>query len=109
MIDTAFSKLAHTEELITWSERLSEYNGREAAAKILLNALCTSENGLTKQQLSTLCMQYFPDSNPLDTEQHTSVTLNMLEHDGYLIRTAEGIRRFRSPLLREWWKYKFVE
>ena len=32
----------------------------------------------------------------------------MLEHDGYLIRT-EGNRKFRSPLLQNWWKYKFID
>lgn len=33
--------------------------------------------------------------------------LDMLEHDGYLLRNADLIK-FRSPLLRKWWRYKFM-
>ena len=44
----------------------------------------------------------------MKADDQLSLTLNMLEHDGYMIRTG-GMRRFRSPLLKKWWYYKFVE
>lgn len=108
IIDAAIDKLAHTDELSTWSERLSEYNGHEPGARIILKKLCQAEKGLTRDQLFAVYIQYAGE-NPLKADEELSTVLNMLEHDGYIVRTVEGTRRFRSPLLRKWWHYKFVE
>ncbi|MDE5878393.1 MAG: AAA family ATPase [Muribaculaceae bacterium] len=108
MIDSAINKLAHTDELSTWSERLSEYNGQENGARLILKRLSQSNEGLSRDQLLTIYTQY-TDIDPIKTDNELSLILNMLEHDGYIIRTEGGRRRFRSPLLKKWWHYKYVE
>lgn len=108
LIDAAIDKLAHTDELSTWSERLSEYNGHEMGARIILKKLSQIERGLSRDQLLAVYTQYIGE-NPLKADEELSTVLNMLEHDGYILRTGEGARRFRSPLLRKWWHYNFVE
>lgn len=89
-------------------ESNSEYNGHEPGARIILKKLCQAEKGLTRDQLFAVYIQYAGE-NPLKADEELSTVLNMLEHDGYIVRTVEGTRRFRSPLLRKWWHYKFVE
>ena len=37
-----------------------------------------------------------------------SKVLEMLENDGYILK-MDSIRTFRSPLLRDYWFYKFVQ
>ena len=107
-IATSFKKLVYSVNLNTWSERLAEYNERELGARMLLKLLSQSTGGITKQQLLNSYMQALNRDNELSADDEMSSILNMLEHDGYIIR-ASGKRAFRSPLLREWWYYKFVE
>ena len=51
MIESAFEKLAHAEDLSTWSERLSEYSGLEDGTRLLLKGLCQANDGLSREQL----------------------------------------------------------
>lgn len=108
MIDDSIDRLAHTDELSTWSERLSEYNGQEDGARLILKRLSQSDKGLSRDQLLAIYAQYTGEI-PMKADNELSLILNMLEHDGYIIRTGGGTRRFRSPLLKKWWYYKFVE
>lgn len=108
MIDSSIDRLAHTDELSTWSERLAEYNGQEDGARLLLKKLSQSDRGLSKDQCLAIYIQY-TGKNHMKADDELSLILNMLEHDGYIIRTEGGIRQFRSPLLKKWWYYKFVE
>lgn len=108
MIDDAFDKLAHTENFSTWSERLAEYNGQEDGARLLLKELSKASGGLAREQLLAIYSQCTGEP-PIKADNNLSLILNMLEHDGYIIRLDGGIRRFRSPLLKKWWYYKFVE
>lgn len=108
IIEDAFDKLAHSKNLSTWSERLSEYRSEERGARLLLKELCKSENGLSRDQLLTVYARYL-DESPINADDKLSQILNMIEHDGYIMRGKGGIRRFRSPLLKKWWFYNFVE
>lgn len=108
MIDDSIDRLAHTDEISTWSERLSEYNGQEDGARLILKRLSQSDKGLSRDQLLAIYAQYTGEI-PMKADNELSLILNMLEHDGYIIRTGGGTRRFRSPLLKKWWYYKFVE
>lgn len=108
MIDSSIDKMAHTDELSTWDERLIEYNGQEEGARLLLKKLSQSNSGLSKDQCLAIYVQYTGD-NYIKADKELSLILNMLEHDGYIIRTEGGARQFRSPLLKKWWHYKFVE
>ena len=108
MVDTAFDSLSHTENLYTWYERLAEYNGYKEGAELLLNALCRADNGLSREELLDMYAQ-FTNESVTTANTDFSKTLNMLEHDGSILRTNGGIRRFHSPLLKNWWYSKFVE
>lgn len=108
MIDSAIDKMSHTDELSTWSERLSEYNGQENGARLILKYLAQSESGLSRDNILAAFAQYTGE-NMMDADNGVSLILNMLEHDGYIMRTKDGRRRFRSPLLKKWWYYKFIE
>ncbi len=107
-IDKAFEMLVSSEILSTWSERLGEYYKYEEIARALLNELCKSDDGIAKNQLLAIAMPIL-NENHFTTNNLVSTTLNMLERDGYIIRSAGGVRRFRSPLLKQWWSYHFVE
>ncbi len=108
MLDAAFDRLYHSEEFSTWSERLSEYNGQEYGARIVLKELSKAEAGLSREQLLAAYIMY-STLTPVKADHELSEILNLLEHDGYVMRFTGGTRRFRSPLLRNWWYYKFVE
>lgn len=108
MIDTAIDQLAHADFLNTWYERLVEYNGYREIAEILLNIISETDLGLSKEELLKIYTQYTEDSI-FKANTKLSLILNMLEHDGYLMRMSGGVRRFRSPLLKRWWYSKFVE
>lgn len=108
MIDSALDDLSHTDNLNTWHERLAEYNGLREGAELLLNALSMTDSGMTRGELLDIYAQFY-DENPVKANSRFSLILNMIEHDGYIMRTKEGIRRFHSPLLRKWWFSKFVE
>lgn len=108
IIQSSFHTLVHSDLMATWSQRLSEYNEHELAARYLLTLISSVPEGVSKQQLTTSFMQTFSFDNIVAADKELSDTLNMLEHDGYIIRT-NGRRVFRSPLLRDWWHYKFAE
>ncbi|MDE6194174.1 MAG: hypothetical protein K2M83_09360 [Muribaculaceae bacterium] len=93
---------------MTWDERLDEYQDLEIYARVILNALSTAEAGLTKGQLLQLTMNGKESTEQHQVNMQLTKVLDMLEHDGYIIR-KESNRKFRSPLLRKWWKYKFMD
>lgn len=108
MVDSAFDYLAHTDDLSSWYERLAEYNGFKEGAELLLNALCIADNGLSREELLDMFAQFI--NEPVaNANTKFSLILNMIEHDGYIMRVSGGTRRFHSPLLKKWWYSKFVE
>ncbi|MCH5347038.1 MAG: ATP-binding protein [Muribaculaceae bacterium] len=109
IIDDAITKLSQGDDLRTWSERLAEYNGYEKGARLILRRLSEPEDGLSREQLFAIYSASTNNPDPDENEEAFSQILNMIEHDGYIMRTSNGKRRFRSPLLRIWWYYKFVE
>lgn len=108
IINSAIERLIHAEDLSTWSERLSEYNGQEEGARLMLKEISRSPDGLSRDQMLAMFIRHTGYS-PVKADNELSLILNMIEHDGYIIRASGGIRKFRSPLLRKWWHYKHVE
>lgn len=108
IIQESFNQLVRTEHLNTWSERLGEYNGYEIGARFMLNLLSQSEEGIAKSQMVSAYMKQTGETDQFTADSDVSIILNMLEHDGYIQR-RDGKRAFRSPLLKAWWNYKFVE
>lgn len=108
MIDDAFEELSESNALNTWSERLTEYNGLEKGARLILNLLSASDDGMTRDQLMQAYMSRLRLDDDLSADKDLSDVLDMLQQDGYIIR-RNGRRVFRSPLLKKWWRYKYVE
>ncbi|MCD8385620.1 MAG: hypothetical protein LUD17_01880 [Bacteroidales bacterium] len=108
IVDDAYERLVRSDDLGTWGERLTEYNGQEPGAKIILKELSKSAEGLSRDQLFAI-FSLNTGLSSYDADNQLSLILNMLEHDGYIMRAKGGIRCFRSSLLKQWWYYKFVE
>ncbi len=100
MIDDSIDRLAHTDEISTWSERLSEYNGQEDGARLILKRLSQSDKGLSRDQLLAIYAQYTGEI-PMKADNELSLILNMLEHDGYIIRTGGRNKAFPFSIVEE--------
>jgi len=67
-----------------------------------------ADYGLSRGELLDMFAQFI--NEPVaKANTKFSLILNMIEHDGYIMRVSGGIRRFHSPLLKKWWYSKFVE
>jgi hypothetical protein len=93
-----------------WRGRLSE--GLDAdhhrAAVTILNALCVTAGGLTRNRLLGAVQIKFPNRDSDDVARIVATTLGQLERDGYLLKQAlnnrtENSYAFRSFLLRRYW------
>ena len=107
-IDSALDSLVESRHLSTWSERLTEYKQYEKAARSILNILSGIPDGMTKKQILPIVIGELGLEPSITTDTMLSQVLNMLEHDGYLLRQGP-VRSFRSPLVRKWWYFNFVE
>ncbi|MDE7407874.1 MAG: hypothetical protein K2M76_05580 [Muribaculaceae bacterium] len=104
----AIEELSQSDYFITWAERLDEYRDLENTARIILDSLALADTGLTKDELLTVAMNGINPTTIDTAKKSLTKVLEMLEHDGYIMRNNE-YRKFRSPLLRKWWKYKFID
>ncbi|MBD5300988.1 MAG: ATP-binding protein [Bacteroides sp.] len=107
-VKDSICELSRSDYFMTWTERLNEYRELEGIARGILNGLSASESGLNKEQLLTVAMNGVDVAEVGNVQTKLIKVLEMLEHDGYIMRNLE-YRKFRSPLLREWWKYKFID
>ena len=107
-VDKAYERLCSENYLSTWSERLSEYQLLEMPARRLLKALAHTRQGLSRESMLNILMTGQDSSMIEEMDALLSKVLHMLENDGYLMK-KDGLRTFRSPLLREYWYNNFVE
>ncbi len=106
-IKSAFDELIQSDYFMTWDERLEEYRELQPMARTILDTLSNIENGLEKQQLTQILMKDHVSTEEGAVNKKLVKVLSMLEHDGYILRN-DGNRKFRSPLLRKWWKHKLL-
>ena len=107
-IEAAIEELSRSDYFMTWYERLYEYRNLEPIARVVLNNVSAAEVGLSKDMLLQILMKGHESADEPAINENLTKVLEMLEHDGYLMRN-DRIRKFRSPLLRKWWKYKFID
>ena len=107
-IEAAIEELSRSDYFMTWYERLYEYRNLEPIARSVLNNVSAAEVGLSKDMLLQILMKGHESADEPAINENLTKVLEMLEHDGYLMRN-DRIRKFRSPLLRKWWKYKFID
>lgn len=107
-VEIALDELSQSDYFMTWYERLYEYRNLEPIARLVLNNVSVAEAGLPKETLLQIAMKGRESTDEPEMNDNLAKVLEMLEHDGYIMR-SENSRKFRSPLLRKWWKYKFLD
>ena len=107
-VELAIDELSQSDYFMTWDERLDEYRDLESMARSVLNNLAIVHDGLTKENLLKISMKGYESTFEPTINKNLTKVLEMLEHDGYIMRKGNN-RKFRSPLLRKWWKYKFMD
>ena len=110
-IDSATDKIIFQiigdHQLSSWSERLTGYGKYEKPTQLLLNYLCLPEHRSDRCHLETIISPACNNSEDLGTIY--SEVRQMLETDGYIMENTDGDIVFRSPVIRQYWFYKFVK
>jgi len=102
-IDDAYNGLLQTGSFDTWHERLNkEYGKNKDAAKLVLQYLCIDAKGKPRDRIYNHVYAKYPTIESDDF----GLLLRALMTDGYLVRT-DNLYRFRSPLLRDYWKVTY--
>ncbi|NOT50346.1 MAG: ATP-binding protein [Chitinophagaceae bacterium] len=107
IVDKAYKGLIEEKHFNTWVERLEEqYNHNKQFAFAVLKQLCQEKKGLKRKQIiNAIAAAGVP---PEKTDEIVSLLLYMLKNDGYIME-EDGIYRFRSPLLRDFWFNRHVK
>lgn len=105
-VDRAFEELLdsrHRTHFDYWRERLTLELGRpeDGHATALLDVACHDPNGVTQTTLAQTLAVLVQDAE--GRRDKLRYLLDVLEGDGYLLQGG-GRYRFRSPLLREYWR-----
>ena len=99
-IDDAYNHLLKTGSFDTWHERLNkEYGNNKDGAKLVLQYLCVNTEGKPRDEIFNYLYARF---SSFDNDS-LGLLLRALMTDGYLVKDGE-LYRFRSPLLRDYWK-----
>ena len=72
-------------------------------AEVILKAVSRHKEGLSRNKLLQMLIARQPNADVEKIEKQLTFLLDMLERDGYFLRT-NSIYAFRSFLLREFWK-----
>ena len=99
-IDDAYNHLLKTGSFDTWHERLNkEYGNNKDVAKLVLQYMCVNTEGKPRDEIFNYLYARF---SSFDNDS-LGLLLRALMTDGYLVKDGE-LYRFRSPLLRDYWK-----
>ena len=99
-VDEAYGHLLQTGSFDTWHERLNiEYGSNKDVAKLILKYLCVNVDGKTRDEIYNHIYAKIPSFE----NDELGLLLRALMTDGYLVRDGEQYK-FRSPLLRDYWK-----
>ena len=99
-VDDAYGHLLQTGSFDTWHERLNiEYGNHKDVAKLILKYLCVNVDGKTRDEIYNHIYAKMPSFE----DDEMGLLLRVLMTDGYLVKDGEQYK-FRSPLLRDYWK-----
>jgi uncharacterized protein len=101
IVDIAYEALIQGKHFNTWVERIHEqYGNNKVHAVTLLNHMSREKKGSKRDTLTNLIVS---EQTPIESaEAIVSLLLYMLSNDGYIIE-EDGLYRFRSSLLRDFW------
>ncbi|MCA9049601.1 MAG: ATP-binding protein [Planctomycetaceae bacterium] len=106
----AYMSAARTKNLGHWSSRLNDLltQDEKRRAHLLLDRVAAAADGSTREDLRGVLVAAAPQTNPEELERHLRKLLKLLSDDGYV--SEEGGRvRFRSFLLRDFWKQEYAQ
>lgn len=107
IVKIAYNRLVDESHFNTWVERISEqYDNNKDQAFSLLKHICELKKGAKRKNLVNLLATSGVKSEK--AEETVSLLLYMLKNDGYILE-EEGLYRFRSPLLRDFWFNRFIK
>ena len=111
-VDPAIDMLLEPQRLSsfeTWRQRLRDQlpADDDAAAKRILDEISKYPDGKTRAQLLANLRAGAPASDAVETEERLARLLHLFQCDGYLI-LREDAYVFRSFLLREFWRRRYV-
>jgi len=107
IVEAAYKDLIEGKHFNTWIERINEqYGDKNANTFRILKHLCQAKTGSPRANLLDILISQ--GLVPENAEEILSTLLYMLKNDGYLI-DEDGLYRFRSPLLRDFWFNRFVK
>lgn len=111
-VEQAFRLLLSPERLThfdTWHQRLERQFGSDdlRAARLILLQLCQSPSGHSKHNLLDHLMSQRPNQDPLVVQHQLTSLLITLQREGYLLADGSQVA-FRSFLLRDFWRSRFV-
>jgi len=95
----------YTKYFAHWVTRLRDQLSKPDAevAELILNAVSQNKRGLSKNKILQLVVARRPNADLEGVERQLVFLLDVLERDGYFLRT-NSIYAFRSFILREFWK-----
>jgi len=107
IVTEAYNRIIEEKHFNTWIERLEKQYGDLANHSFtLLKHICQEKKGSKRTNLQNQLEAKINDREKV--ESVLSRLLYMLKNDGYLIE-EEGLYKFRSPLLRDFWFKRFVQ
>jgi len=107
IVTEAYNLITGEKHFNTWIERLEkQYGDFSAYSFILLKHICQEKEGSKRLNLQNQLTAKIDD--PEKVEAVLSRLLYMLKNDGYLVE-EDGLYKFRSPLLRDFWFKRFVQ
>jgi len=107
IVDKAYDTLITESEFNTWIERIEEqyYYNKQYAFR-LLKHICEVKEGVSRSGLVNILVA--AKLSPEKADEAVTLMLYMLMNDGYLMH-ENGLYRFRSPLLRDFWFNRFLK
>jgi len=105
IVALAYTTIVKENHFNTWIERIEKQYGEDVPHVFaLLKQLCQTE--MKRNKLYDVLMNRNLDSDV--AESKLARLISMMENDGYIIE-EEGVYMFRSPLIRDFWKNRFVK
>jgi len=107
-VATAYAAAARTNNLGHWSSRLNDLltPDEKRRAHLLLNRVAAASDGSTREELLGAFAAAAPQADVDELQQQLRMLLKLLADDGYVFEEV-GRVRFRSFLLRDFWKQEF--
>lgn len=108
IVIAAYNALLEEAHFNTWIERIDQqYFDNKSYALVILKHICAEKTGSKRESLINAIVAMGLEN--VKAEELISKLLYMLKNDGYLIDDENGLYRFRSPLLRDFWFNRFIK